>query len=351
MSNPGIKSSVKKTERIFLCNNVSRILKTWFILYSFTMLLSVSLLLSIDRHYLYYVAYALSFLIFFSSLIWMFKKVYLPFRNMEKSMQKFNLEHDFRFIKELDVYCTEETGKTFFNFTNLYENFNAIKMTNVHAEYRALQNQINPHFLYNTLEAIRSDALCEGADNIASITEALATFFRYTISKVNSMVTLEAELNNSETYFTIQNYRFGDKISLKINLSEENTSIIECKIPKMTLQPIIENAIMHGLEPKLGKGTVEIDFLIIDDKLVIKITDDGVGMDVNKLINLNERLSGVSSLGLELNVFSENSIGLINVNNRIKLEFGEQYGLRIDSIQNFGTCVELTLPILKISKR
>jgi two-component system sensor histidine kinase YesM len=161
------------------------------------------------------------------------------------------------------------------------------------------------------------------------------------------MVTLEAELNNSENYFSIQNYRFGDKINLKINLDDDDMSILEYEIPKLTLQPIIENAIIHGLEHKVGRGTVEIDITTTEDRLIIKITDDGVGMDEKVLSCINERLHEISVEGLKPNNAQKGGIALINVNNRIKLQFGEKYGLRIYSIKDFGTSVEVTLPHIK----
>lgn len=127
------------------------------------------------------------------------------------------------------------------------------------AQYLALQNQINPHFLYNTLESIRGEALIAGMDNIADMTEALAKFFRYTITKVENLVSVEEELDNCETYFLIQKYRFGSRLQLHILYEEESReSIMNCKIPKLTLQPILENSIIHGTELKIGTGNLTI---------------------------------------------------------------------------------------------
>ena len=124
------------------------------------------------------------------------------------------------------------------------------------AEYLALQNQINPHFLYNALEAIRSDALLADCEDIAETTEALATFFRYTISNVQEYVTFSDELDNAENYFTIQRCRFGDKLDMELEM--ENEDLLEARMPKLILQPLVENAVVHGLEGKIGKGTVHI---------------------------------------------------------------------------------------------
>ena len=118
------------------------------------------------------------------------------------------------------------------------------------AEYLALQNQINPHFLYNALEAIRSDALLADCEDIAETTEALATFFRYTISNVQEYVTFSDELDNAENYFTIQRCRFGDKLDMELEM--ENEDLLEARMPKLILQPLVENAVVHGLEGKIG---------------------------------------------------------------------------------------------------
>lgn len=340
-----------KGSRTYLYGTVVNAIKIFIGLYLFGMIMMTSIFLTSKVHYFLFVACGISFALFVISLIWIYQKIYIPYRNTEQKLQSYNLGYNSKALNEIDVYYNEEMEKTFLKFSSLFESINAIKLTSKHAEYRALQNQINPHFLYNTLEAIRSDAICAGADNIANITEALATFFRYTISNMNSMVTLEAELNNSENYFAIQNFRFGDKINLKITLDEEDMSILEYEIPKLTLQPIIENAILHGLERKVDRGIIEIDITTTEDRLIIKISDDGVGMDEMILNNINEGLHEISGEGLKQNNSQKGGIALINVNNRIKLQFGEKYGLRIYSIKNFGTSVEVTLPLVKESDR
>ena len=118
-----------------------------------------------------------------------------------------------------------------------------IDMNKRQAQYLALQNQINPHFLYNTLESIRGEALIAGLDSVADMTEALAKFFRYTITNVENLVTVQEELDNCETYFLIQKYRFGNRLRLHIHYDTEDwEDIMNCKIPKLTLQPILENS-------------------------------------------------------------------------------------------------------------
>lgn len=348
---PGLKMNKANTEKTYLYINIVKALKRLIGLYLASLILLMVIFLTARVHLIVQAATAASLVVFITLLAWMYKCIYLPFKAAEQAMRSYNQGYNTNALNEIGIHYTEETERAFEKFSVLFEGMNAIKLTNTHAEYRALQNQINPHFLYNTLEAIRSDAICEGADNIADITEALAKFFRYTISNVNSMVTLEAELNNSETYFAIQNFRFGDKINLKINLDEEDISILEYELPKLTLQPIIENVIIHGLEHKLGPGTIEIDITTTEDRLLIKITDDGVGMDEEVLDSINRRLQEISVEGLRQGSPHKGGIALINVNNRIKLQFGEKYGLRLNSIKDFGTSVEVTLPLIKESRR
>ena len=154
-----------------------------------------------------------------------------------------------------------------------------LKLSKRQAQYRALQNQINPHFLYNTLESIRSEALVAGLCSVADMTEALAVFFRYTISKVENLVTVEEELQNCQTYFSIQQYRFGPRLNLSIQCSAEDRDVIfRCRIPKLTLQPILENGIIHGTEFKIGAGKLTVTLERTEKLLKIKVSDDGVGM-------------------------------------------------------------------------
>lgn len=217
------------------------------------------------------------------------------------------------------------------------------------AQYLALQNQINPHFLYNTLEGIRSEALVAGLNQVADMTEALATFFRYTISKVENLVSVEEELQNCETYFHIQQYRFGPRLELKIEYNtDDRDEIFACRLPKLTMQPILENSIIHGTECKIGTGHLTIHLERTRQRLAIRISDDGVGMDEAALININERLarSGKALMEQNSDSLSRGGIALINVNNRIHLLFGEEYGIHVYSIPGTGTDVEISLPAI-----
>lgn len=209
------------------------------------------------------------------------------------------------------------------------------------AEYLALQNQINPHFLYNALEAIRSDALLADCTEIAETTEALATFFRYTISNMQEYVTFSDELDNAENYFTIQRCRFGDKLSMELEMGNED--LLEARMPKLILQPLVENAVSHGLEGKIEHGTVRIIVENSERTLFLRVRDDGVGMTEEQVARLNEAFAGDAG---PADGQPRGGIALRNVNSRIRLMFGEDYGLRIFSAAGVGTECCVTLPLL-----
>lgn len=179
------------------------------------------------------------------------------------------------------------------------------------------------------------------------MTETLSTFFRYTISNINNLVTIEDELNNIDNYYRIQHYRFGDKLSLTVDSDTDNEiNIPGLYMPKLIMQPIVENAIYHGLEPKVGKGSVRIKITCNSDYLIINIIDDGLGMEKEALEHLNRRLLKNILYDNDGSTTNRGGIAITNVNNRIKLLFGERYGIHIHSIKNVGTDVEISLPVI-----
>ncbi len=212
------------------------------------------------------------------------------------------------------------------SFLVVMDSPDSLKTSKRQAQYLALQNQINPHFLYNTLESIRSEALIAGLNSVADMTETLARFFRYTISKVENLVSVEEELENCLMYFGIQQYRFGSRLSLEIACNpEEKEKIYSCRLPKLTLQPILENSIVHGTECKIGTGHLVIHLERTQNQLLIRISDDGIGMDEVTLDKLNERLEKSGLLSGQQEEDKQGGIALANVNNRIHMIFGEEY--------------------------
>lgn len=210
-------------------------------------------------------------------------------------------------------------------------------------KFAQLQNQINPHFLYNTLENIRARAILDDNEIIADMTEALSKFFRYNISKRTDVVKLSEELDNIRTYMHIQQYRFSNKFDFQVFVHDEDVSVLNAQIPKMTLQPVVENAIFHGMENKIGKGHIEIHIESDAENVYVLIEDDGIGMEEKTLrevrAKLEEKPDGNWAAGRD-----SDGIAMCNVNNRLKLFFGERFGLSISSTENVGTEVELVLP-------
>ena len=225
----------------------------------------------------------------------------------------------------------------------------SVRMVDKQAKLSALQSQINPHFLYNTLECIRSEALLYDCDSIARMAKALASFFRYSISKKENIVTLREEFNNIENYFLIQSYRFDDKFSFEILAAPEDREAYSCLIPKLSLQPIVENAIFHGLETKPDKGKVTIRVEMTEKNVIIIVSDDGVGIGREELERMRDSLKNSrKETDQEGKSPGErgNGIALTNVSQRIKLIFGEDYGLNLYSTKGIGTDVEIILPIM-----
>ncbi|MGN6712330.1 sensor histidine kinase [Anaerocolumna jejuensis] len=284
------------------------------------------------------------FFIYFMILYGYYRLVFKPYRETKKMMELFSKGYILQGIFELRYPLCPATEKMNNKFREMLNTKELISASKKQAEYLALQNQINPHFLYNTLEGIRSEALCAGISEVARMTEALSSFFRYTISHVEHLVTLEEELNNVKNYFIIQQFRFEDRLSISIDTGSEEEELLSARIPKLTLQPVVENAIYHGLEEKLGKGIVRIKIEGTGKRLIITISDNGLGMPEEKVIALNKKLRAISLDGMKQEDTGKSGIALINVNSRIKLLFGDEYGLYIYSTQNEGTDVEITIP-------
>ncbi|MDO4633369.1 MAG: histidine kinase [Eubacteriales bacterium] len=273
--------------------------------------------------------------------------IVVPYRKSELILLRFLEGHILSYEDVALVTLTPYTKKQMELIEQIIRSPKNMELNRRQAQYLALQNQINPHFLYNTLESIRGEALIAGLDSVADMTESLANFFRYTITKVENLVTVEEELNNCETYFHIQKYRFGDRLELKVLYDpDEWEEIQSCRLPKLTLQPILENSIIHGVEEKLGTAHLSISFRRTQDRLVIIVSDDGIGMDEAALSELNHRLGKDADSILESDSH-RGGIALENVNNRIHLLFGDEFGLHIFSIAGHGTDVEISIPLKK----
>lgn len=203
------------------------------------------------------------------------------------------------------------------------------------AEFKALQAQINPHFLSNILNTAKVLANVQKADNLESLLTSLIELLHLSMDKEDDFITVRKEIEYLKNYVNIQQFRLYNKFEINFDFEED---ILDKKIPKFLLQPVLENSILHGIVPKKGFGMIEIKGIISDQNMQFTITDNGVGMSketINHILKnevlVKERFSG---------------IGINNVQERIKLYFGKKYGIKIDSFKGYFTIVEITLPIV-----
>ncbi|MCL2052176.1 MAG: histidine kinase [Lachnospiraceae bacterium] len=205
-------------------------------------------------------------------------------------------------------------------------------------EFKMLASQINPHFLYNALETIRMKAFTTGDKEVATAIKLLGKIMRYVLENTGTnFTTLEKELNHIETYLAIQILRFGEKFAYHLDVAPE-ISLQKYNILPLLLQPIVENAILHGLEEMDNNGKLRIHVYQENKNLMIEISDNGCGMTKEELALLKQ--------GIEIRSPEKStSIGLYNINQRLKLCYGEQYGIEITSQPGAGTCVKIMLPV------
>lgn len=205
-------------------------------------------------------------------------------------------------------------------------------------QLQTLQAQINPHFLYNTLETISSIAENDGLDQVSDIALSMASLYRYSISSSNRLVPIRDEVEYIRNYLDILKVRYGDRILIHFDLDEES---MDYSIMKLTLQPLIENAIYHGLENKRGIGNLTISIHKMDEYILIEIIDDGIGIESQRLKQLQTKLLACNQDTPE----KDNShIGIHNVYKRLVLHFGSSCKMKIESTLSKNTSVSILLP-------
>jgi two-component system sensor histidine kinase YesM len=205
------------------------------------------------------------------------------------------------------------------------------------AELRALQAQINPHFLYNTLDTIIWMAEAQQTDQVVQLVSALSSFFRISLSKGKDWITIGEEIERTRSYLTIQKMRYRDILDYRIEVDDEVTNNT---ILKLILQPLVENALYHGIKNKRRGGMITVRARQqTDDEIVLEVEDNGIGFTSDKLAAVHAQI-GENSDEIRL----ESGFGIDNVNKRIQLYYGRQYGLSIKSEFHVGTCVTLVIP-------
>jgi two-component system sensor histidine kinase YesM len=206
------------------------------------------------------------------------------------------------------------------------------------AEMNVLQAQIKPHFMYNTLDTIRWMAEEHNEKDIVEIIEAFTNLLRISLSKGKEIISVKEELNHVQSYLTIQKIRYEDKLDYEIEFDE---NIFNYNLIKLILQPLVENAIYHGIKEKRGNGKIVITGKFEGDSLCFTIKDNGKGIEEEVLDKINKMLVHSNEKGNEM------GYGIFNVNERIRLTYGEKYGLVYKSVYGEGTIVELRHPIIE----
>jgi two-component system sensor histidine kinase YesM len=205
------------------------------------------------------------------------------------------------------------------------------------AELRALQAQINPHFLYNTLDTIIWMAQSNKSDQVIEIVSALSKFFRISLSKGKDWITIAEEIERTRSYLTIQRMRYRDIMDFTIETEE---GVANYTILKLILQPLVENALYHGIKNKRQGGTIRLRAKMRNEnEVLLEVEDDGIGFTPDKLAQLQAELGDDSG-----DIRMESGFGIGNVNKRIRLYYGKQFGVTVKSEYNTGTCVSLVIP-------
>ncbi|MDQ0192050.1 sensor histidine kinase [Paenibacillus wynnii] len=285
---------------------------------------------------------AISVLVAILMAVIMALRLATPIVRLARSIQGFGL------MKDREVQLSTRVDEIGFLETKLYQMSHRIRehikteyiisLEKKSAELKALQAQINPHFLQNTLQMIGSMLFKSNPSESYEVIRSLSEMFRYIIREPDDLAPLKAELVHLNNYMQIQKQRFASRLTYTTQIDEEALASL---IPKLTLQPIVENAFFHGLELKSGPWLLEVTVTREDNDVIIRIRDNGIGIEESKLDEIHGQL-GLKSGGLTV---IGDRIGLHNVASRIHMHFGNTYGISIQSQPGLGTTVIATIPL------
>lgn len=274
------------------------------------------------------------------------KKTNKPILQLKTAMEKVqNGELDTR----VEVYSNDEIGflaKGMNQMTkNLQEHIKRVYIAEIRqreAEIKTLKTQIQPHYLYNTLDVIRMTAVMNDDYQTAGLLDGLSGQLKYLIGGAREIVTLRDEIENVENYFKIVRVRYENRFGLDINVNEE---FLDLRVPQLILQPVVENSVKYGLRPKEESGIIAINVQVEGERLLISVMDNGLGMSQQKLREVQELLENKETVKHARS--KKASIGLKNAHDRIKLILGEEYGMEIISYEGMGTIVKFSLPVMR----
>ncbi|MDO4273464.1 MAG: sensor histidine kinase [Eubacteriales bacterium] len=249
--------------------------------------------------------------------------IYRPLHKLEGIIEEVG-EGNRNITEEFDDSEIGRIGTKFKTMVNynleLREHLLSSQLKEREAELLLLQSQINPHFLYNTLDSLYCMAVIHEADDMAEMVEALSKIFRLSLNKGNKLILAKDEVEHVCAYMKVQNFRYGERFALDVQVDDEVQS---CYILKFILQPFVENAMYHGLEPKMGNGTIKVTGKKTGDDLLFTVEDDGVGIGDTSVL--------------------ENGYGVKNVRERISMYYGEGYGVTFESRPSIGTKVTIKI--------
>lgn len=287
------------------------------------------------------IVFAISF--FIAGVLWYLvsRSIVKPIQDLSETMQNIGATNDLMAFTT-DINSEDEIGTLNESFQSMLKQINALfndvleqQEKKKDAEYQALQAQINPHFLYNTLNTIRWMAIIQKADNIKEIVEVFARLIRNTFKHDGTFVTIQDELTMLKNYLYIQQIRYKDKFVVEYDLDDH---VLDSLCVKFIMQPILENAIFHGIEPKEGQATIKIGIKKVVDQIQIIIQDDGIGMTRHEIEDV-------------FNNPKRDGIGITNVNERVKYIYGVRSGFTIQSKPNVFTRVVIQFPYREQEKK
>lgn len=267
-----------------------------------------------------------------------------PLRKLRNSMQlvaggDFDARVDFDYKDEIG-----DIGRSFdkmtFKIKELIQKEYLLEIKRKEAELKALQAQINPHFLYNTLESLRMKAVVNNDGEVAEMTKKLSKFLHLNIIRDSEIVRIREELEHVGYYIDIQNVRYNNRFEYIADFDED---LLDACILKLTLQPLIENAIFHGLEPKEGYCAIILRGRREGGDILIEVVDNGMGIDQDRLNEIRAALESSRASG-------RLGIGIVNVHKRLKFHFGDSYGIEISSTVNKGTRIAIRIPYRTFSQ-
>ncbi|MDC7232257.1 MAG: histidine kinase [Spirochaetales bacterium] len=267
------------------------------------------------------------------------KKIMVPLQKLVHAMRSVGRGN---FKAQVEIQTRDEIGVLSHSFNQMISYIDELIIMEYQAqlkmkdsELRALQSQINPHFLYNTLESIAMEAEVNGDTDVADMVSDLGNFFRYSVQNKSGFINIITEIEHIINYIAIQNVRFENRIRFSYSISEELRTF---SIVKLLLQPIIENSIVHGFKNKTDSLNINLKTELVGEEVSISITDNGKGMSRTELMALKESICRADE-------DESNKIGLKNVQQRIQLIYGKEYKVHIKSSENSGTCIAFKIPV------